>query len=224
MLAYELAKKLKTSPNVYCSHGCVAKALKGEGHPCLHCGKPTGSTDRKRRYCSKECRAAVRPVKTKDCPQCGATFQYSSERRAFCSRTCADAAHSTRMVGTGNSRFKTGTSYALWFRRMRPLIRERDEALCRACLQPDQPYQVKRAGKISMRSSLVVHHINEKPWDNRPQNLILLCKTCHGVHHKSATTPYPWFGSYAADATRSMTSKWKATVTSLQKKFSSTTA
>lgn len=128
------------------------------------------------------------------------------------------------MIGSGNSRFKSGTSYARWFRLMRPLIFERDGHKCVACKAPDQPFPVVRAGATSMRTSLLVHHINEKPQDNRPQNLITLCKTCHAVHHKSAVTPWPWFASYAASATRSMTSKWRATTTSLRTRYSFTTA
>ena len=112
-----------------------------------------------------------------------------------------------RMIGAGNSHYKTGTSYAEWFRRMRPLIRERDK-VCRVCLQPGR----------------VVHHINYQPPDCRPENLILLCASCHIVHHKSKRTPFPWFASYAENATLSMTSRWEATVTSLQARFSSTTA
>ncbi|WP_368656285.1 HNH endonuclease [Streptomyces viridosporus] len=71
---------------------------------------------------------------------------------------------------------------------------------------------------------MIVHHLDEDPANNRVENLILLCYTCHAVHHKSAVTPYPWFAEYTRRASESMTSKWKATATSLLTVYSSTTA
>ncbi len=211
--------------NHYCSHACASRALKSPGHPCLRCGTPTGSKDRGRRYCSKECRLAVsRAGKERACPQCGKEFHPKGSRTVYCDRVCADAAHSKRMIGEGNSRYKDGTSYAEWFRGMRPLILERDEHMCRVCETPDQMTRVKRAGGVQFRSLIVIHHINERPWDNVPENLIALCHACHMTHHKSKPTPYPWFAEYAARTTTYMTSKWMETVTSLQAKFSSTTA
>lgn len=128
------------------------------------------------------------------------------------------------MVGDGNSHYKDGTSYGKWFREVRPLILERDENICRACEEPDRMVPTGRNDHYLLKSLLVVHHINEQPADNRPENLVAVCQPCHMIHHKSATTPFPWFASYAERATQSMTSKWKATATSLQVKYSSTTA
>jgi HNH endonuclease len=221
----EHEKKLRRGQaNRYCSLDCVWASLRSPGRPCRKCGKPTGSIDPGRRYCSTECRLAAKPpAKTKPCPQCSVVFSYSSKRRVYCTKVCADAAHSTRMVSTGNSHYKTGTSYATWFRLMRPLVAERDQHVCRACLQPDKPYPVTRLGRTAMRTSLLVHHIDERPWNNRPENLILICWSCHLVHHKSAKTPFPWFATYTANATMSMTSRWLEITTSLQKKYSPTT-
>ena len=84
------------------------------------------------------------------------------------------------MRGSGNSHYKTGTSYASWFREMRPIVRERDRHACATCGKTD--------GK------LIVHHIDHVPWHNEVMNLITLCETCHMVHHKSNVTPFPWLG------------------------------
>lgn len=209
--------------NQFCSHACHAQQMRERPTArCAHCGTPFPARGRK--YCSTECVKAARPRKTKKCPRCGTEFLYSSERRVYCGKRCADAAHSDRMVGTGNSRYRTGKSYAAWFRAMRPLIMERDGHQCRVCSQPDKPTVVTYTRGSAMRSVLRVHHIDENPANNRPENLITLCQTCHLVHHKSAQTPFPWFASFAASATRSMTSRWMATATSLLTKYSSTTA
>lgn len=142
-----------------------------------------------------------------DCPQCGVRFLPRSTRRQFCSKTCADAAHSDRMKGKGNSHFKTGDSYSKLFKMMRPLIIERDCG-CVVCGE---------VGKFH------VHHINEVVQDNQPENLVMLCPTHHAIHHGSNETPWPWFATYAEQASRSMTSRWKATATSLLAEYSSTT-
>lgn len=200
-------------------------------HPsgvCAHCSGPMKIDGKNRRYCSAVCRVAVRDArrwtKSRPCPQCGVIYVPKSSRQAYCDRICADQAHSERMIGEGNSHYKDGTSYAEHFRQMRPLILERDGSQCRVCSVPDHLVPTGRTDHQQWKSNLVVHHLNEIVTDNRPENLILLCSPCHMRHHKSATTPYPWFASYAESATRSMTSRWTATVTSLQTKFSSTTA
>jgi hypothetical protein len=57
--------------------------------------------------------------------------------------------------------------------------------------------------------------------NNHPYNLISLCKSCHLTHHKSAQTPWLWFGIYAQVESLCMTSKWKERTTSLLMDFKS---
>jgi 5-methylcytosine-specific restriction endonuclease McrA len=206
-----------------CSSKCSAAWLSVQNARvvCPQCNVTFGG-GKGRKYCTPKCRkAAQRPLKVKNCPHCRDAFIYSSKRRRYCSRACADAAHSLRMIGTGNSRYKDGTSYAEGFRRMRPLILERDRIQCRVCGRGDFLIPIARGRS---RSGLLIHHLNEDPADNRPENLITLCQPCHGIHHKSATTPFTWFADYTVSATASMTSRWKATTTSLLTRFSSTIA
>ena len=212
----------------FCTQKCHGDSMRSPGCPCLHCGKPTGSKDRGRKYCSAECREVnKKPRKLQDraCPMCGTAFRPKSHLTQYCTRSCADGAHSIRMIGKGNSHYKDGTSYAEWFRLMRPLILERDGDQCRACgLQNVVSSWGTRKGKPFIRTNIVVHHINEKRWENQPENLIALCQPCHMKHHKSKTTPFPWFATYAENATLSMTSKWQEIATSLLETYSSTTA
>lgn len=196
----------------FCSLKCSGKASRTLGRVCVHCGERTGSKDPRKRYCSEACNIAARMARLprRTCPHCGQVFTANGARVKYCGRACASAAHSVRMIGNGNSHFKDGTSYALWFRSIRPLILERDGRKCMVCSLPER--------------GLLVHHIDHRPERNEPENLITLCRACHAVHHKSAQTPFPWFADYAVNATRSMTLTWKATTTSLRDKFSSTTA
>lgn len=124
------------------------------------------------------------------------------------------------MVGESNSHYKDGTSYAEWFRRMRPLIIERDQC-CRACgeIKPDIYVKRRDRGEPQRRSQMSVHHIDEDPTNNRPNNLIYVCQSCHIKHHRSVPTPFPWFGKYAASATLEMSATWLAEVAALRAKF-----
>jgi hypothetical protein len=171
--------------DVYCSKSCsqAHHAVKHRRR-CVACGKRTPKKTMK--YCSKKCRASQRKkeLTSKVCSVCCTEFQPASYRTAYCSRPCANKAHSRRMRGAGNSHYKTGTSYAAWFRSMRPIILERDGHSCVACGRTER---------------LIVHHIDHVPMHNQSNNLITLCATCHAVHHKSKVSPFPWLSKVARE-------------------------
>ena len=210
---YEVRKKVaRGNTAVYCSLGCHAHANKRK---CANpdCQNKIADSGRARmaQYCSPECRwacASRRYLADVQCPVCETMFRPTSHRTMYCSRGCANEAHSQRMLGAGNSHFKDGTSYALWFRSMRPLILDRDR-VCVCC------------GSDSL---LVVHHINHVPWDNTPGNLVVMCRVCHQAHHHSNSTPFPELAARAMEQNGCMTSKWHEQVASLQARFSPTTA
>jgi hypothetical protein len=192
--------------DVYCSLACARQhhAIKNRRR-CLVCGKRCPTKTMK--YCSKACRASRRQkeLQAKQCEICGTTFQPISRRTAYCSRKCADEAHSRRMRGAGNSHFKNGTSYASWFREMRPIVRERDGDACATC--------GRKTGK------LIVHHIDHVPWHNEVTNLITLCEACHMVHHKSHTTPFPWLDRLALARSLKMSARLIVKSLSLEAKY-----
>lgn len=222
----EVAKRERAGkPIRYCSKTCMGMAYRTSR--CANCGQ---SVQRKK-YCSTECRSEAaksranrRKLSDRVCTECGRIFKPKSSRHTYCDRYCANSAHSKRMIGTGNGRYTHGMSYNKLFRLIRPKILLRDELKCVACGTPNRTIEVKREGKDQRRMFLVVHHINEDVRDNTPENLIALCHRCHMIHHHSKSTPFPWFAEYAEKATASMTSKWKDSVTSLLRAFSSTTA
>ncbi len=225
----------KGRQQMYCSVACNTQAQQTE-RACEICGKPIPRKHarqsgrdkmpkRGRRTCSKACYQALwhqsRKLMPINCGECGVEFQPKSYRTQFCSQVCKNAAHSKRIQGLGNMNYKHGRSYAALFNRMRPLIIERDERKCRACLATMPAVEKLRA---LGQSGWPIHHVNEIPWDNEPQNLILLCKSCHARHHHSNVSPYPWLAEWAALISWCMTSKWKEQVASLHTRFSSITA
>nr|WP_238336086.1 HNH endonuclease signature motif containing protein [Streptomyces sp. W9] len=222
---YEYNKALRRGHfTFYCckDHSQAHHAVKN-AKPCDQCRVPMpGRSTRK--FCSMQCRIDSREHPEKACTVCGVFFRPKSSRTAYCTRVCADKAHSVRMLGYNNPHYKDGTSYSKWFRETRPLIFERDKDSCVVCSKPFKPITFKRNGAPTQKSNLIVHHVDEDPRNNRVENLVLLCASCHLVHHKSTVTPYPWFGEYARQASESMTSKWMATATSLLTAYSSTTA
>jgi hypothetical protein len=200
---YDHEKSLRRGVTVfYCGHTCRAKTQRATP-TCQACGDPA---ERKRKYCSG-CRGKqplpTRRLQRKMCPVCGTIFQPRSSRRVYCERQCANLAHARRMRGTGNSHFKAASSYTWVFREMKKIILDRDGRGCVVC------------NDARRKSRIVVHHIDEDPTNNHPENLIVLCTPCHMTHHKSAVTPFPWFALYARAASRSMTSRLKDQATSL---------
>jgi predicted nucleic acid-binding Zn ribbon protein len=190
--------------DVYCSKACSESHHAVKHHRrCLVCDKPTPKKTMK--YCSKKCKASRREkdLAPKVCSVCDAQFQPKSYRTVYCSRACANRAHSRRMRGAGNSHHKTGTSYANWFRSMRPIILERDKYACVACGNTEK---------------LVIHHVNHRPQFNEAHNLITLCSTCHMVHHKSKVSPFPWLKILAL--WRPMTEWQKSKSIKLEAKYS----
>lgn len=222
---YEYNKALRRGHfSFYCCkpHSQAHHAIKN-ARRCEHCDTPMPKKATNR-FCGRECITASRNHPEKACTMCGLFFRPKTSRTVYCSRPCADKAHSIRMLGWGNPHYKDGTSYSKWFRETRPLIFERDNDACAVCSAPFKPITFMRNGAPTQKSNLIVHHIDENPANNRVENLLLLCATCHLVHHKSTVTPYPWFAEYTRQASESMTSRWKETATSLLEAYSSTTA
>lgn len=219
-LIEEYKKQLARRPDAefYCGLECsrAHHAVKNAGK-CKGCGKPK---TRASWYCSEECKLEAREARKRPpaffkCIRCNKDFMPHHAKSQFCGLDCANAAHSERMTGTGNSRFKNANSYVKLYRMLRTPILNRDGYRCVACGDSERLRMFVRSSKVQFRSSFTIHHINENPSDNRIENLVTLCQECHMTHHKSHKTPFPWLGEYASQASESMTSKWKDAITSL---------
>ena len=217
---YEQRKALKSgSRDAYCSKKCCSThhATKNS-KKCEVCEKP--SKHRHARYCSDACKLVARAERRvkKQCPQCSKIFHGFT---MYCSGECADEVHSQRMRGLKNSKFKQIGRYSNQYIRMREFVLDRDAARCVACGSEGKDMKHRYGGK---RASLHCHHINENTRDNRPQNLIIMCMSCHKKHHHGVLELSPRLSAIACLRSASMTSKWKDSTISLLKEFSSTTA
>lgn len=215
-MAFEMRKsEARGLVNHYCSPECWAR---GENERrfglrlCAECGAPApksaehGTSDRP--LCSKACVQAGRERRTRErieaqtsqCPICMELFHSKpmgrkQVRKAHCSKRCAEVAHSTRMSGRGNPKWKNGATErrqkhgAKAFRTQRLLALERDGHRCVVCQVSDR--------------RLEVHHIDNEPTHNSLSNLVTLCSAHHRQWHaamdrRPSSILWPWLSAYAA--------------------------
>jgi len=152
---------------------------------CEQCGKDFWIRPSRRtraRFCSYKCAGLWRSENMRgknnplwkerikrDCEQCGKEFYIRPyEIGRFCSKECHIAWQSENMQMENSPAWKGGLSfesYGIEFdEKLKKMIRERDGHTCAIC------------GNFGKH----VHHISYVKTDNNPENLITLCKKCHG--------------------------------------------
>lgn len=117
-------------------------------------------------------------------------YPVHKDRSKFCSKECSNSSkigvkHSPewiekrRLKNSGENHYnfkgwKSKQSYGIgWNKFLKDKIRERDNYKCQSCGVP----------QIECTSKLSVHHINEIKTDLNINNLISLCRSCHGRIH-----------------------------------------
>jgi len=96
---------------------------------------------------------------------------FSDEHRRNISR-----AMKGKLIGDKNPHWNGGASFEPWgqefTRELRKTIRECDKFKCQKC------------GRKERSRKHCVHHVDFNPRNNRPENLILLCRPCHVEVHR----------------------------------------
>lgn len=178
-----------------CSKECatIAKSHSGENHPrwqgrknCVICDKELiGSVTRNNQTCSSECgrklSSRVRKGEKntrwkseldKKCLQCDKSVERKSHRK-FCSRKCSADWQSQNKSKENSPLWKGGSAYAEYppefNSKFRAKIRKRDGYLCGVCKKKSW--------------SLDVHHIDGNKKNTSEENMISLCRSCHGKVH-----------------------------------------
>ena len=95
---------------------------------------------------------------------------------------------SESIMGSGNPAWKGGISKELycqdWTKEFKDFIKERDGYKCM------NPYCFHKTGHAAV---LVVHHIDGDKKNCRPENLIILCRSCHGMVSKDSEWHEFWY-------------------------------
>lgn len=179
------------SRGMFCCHPCYIEYRRKDNAEyrtaqyvtltCERCGK----TFKRRKseayrgaktFCSKTCAGSVtggvrfgnppRPSVEKQCEVCGSTYKAKASRpnSRYCSKACRIVAHSTKMVGQGNSHYKHGKSAACGISQ----ARKHYEQKCIIC---------------GFDILVQVHHITPKAegGTNDPANLAILCPNHHAM-------------------------------------------
>lgn len=181
----------------FCSRTCQNEYSVKENHhayvpkmPCATCGKLLTRADTT--YCCEECvpRTGEHNPKyleriTIPCDQCGGDITKLENLVGptnFCSMACKNAYHSRSMMGKNNPRYKNGMckdslrmkrDYSGFTLKIKQAIRKRDKHTCRLCNMTKEEHDM----------NMHVHHIDYIKTNNTPENLICLCRFCHGKVH-----------------------------------------
>lgn len=146
---------------------------------CEICGKPRPL--QRKRCCSMKCwkewmsKNDMRRTQhyIVRCDNCGKVFdkpECQMSKRHYCSRTCYHE-HGLRLENHPN--WHGGTSFlphsVTFTEKLREQIRDRDNRECQYC----------GVYESELDRKLEVHHINYDKMDDRKENLIALCKSCH---------------------------------------------
>lgn len=184
----------------YCSAVCLQRSYSGannhswkgvkENRVCLTCNNVFIITTTKEKnsklYCNKECRSKriiIPKTVVVNCLYCNVEFKTLKKTilPKHCSRECADKTHSIKMSSKGNSNYVHGNGSrgypVTWTNSFKRLIRDRDGFVCQLCYMTEEQHNQK----------LCVHHIDFDKLNLSPENLITLCKYCHGKFHGKYT-------------------------------------
>jgi len=182
---------------------------------CEICGKefrvyPSRVKKGKGLYCSKVCAGKARSKiligekssrwnggKTKCiCKECGKEFEvFPSQIKKgggyYCSVLCTCKARSKAYTGSGGPGWKGGISFEPYGpefnRALKQAIRKRDEYTCQIC------------GERENSKHHDVHHIDYNKQNNSPDNLILLCHSCHSKTNGNREYWQAYFAERFAD-------------------------
>lgn len=113
-------------------------------------------------FCSVRCRGLARRTRVNYvCAHCRGDFEthlYQSKRRRFCSRKCQRESEREKCLQGDTTHYRK-TAYAHYQRR------------CCFCGFREYP------------GVLVVHHVDGDHSNNDPENLSVVCPTCHAIQH-----------------------------------------
>lgn len=141
---------------------------------CLNCNTETKNA----KYCSRSCAATVNgsrfpKIKKKpptSCRGCGV----DTHNNAFCSNKCQQRHRSATKVGRFVEENSMAASSGLLSRVARAWLIDQANSQCTQC-------GWDAINPVTGKSPLEVDHVNGDPYDNRLENLRVLCPNCHAL-------------------------------------------
>lgn len=192
--------KKKNRKLKFCSLICSGRYFSGERNYswkgvkkeriCLTCNKIfiiCKTAENNKFYCNRLCRKnrdrkrdIYVKVKCLECNNIFETFKRTNLNK-FCGSYCRDLYRSKKMLNKCNPNYihgKANIRYPVeWTKRFKEKIRCRDEYKCQLCDLEENNHGKK----------LCVHHIDFDRFNLSPENLVTLCKYCHGKFHGKYT-------------------------------------
>lgn len=172
--------------------------------PCKHCGANIHEVlahkrpfyRKARDFCSVACTRAHhkehghpnQTLSPRPCSECGTLFQPVNRSVRMCSMECKNQHHRRAMAGKNNPNYRHGEQVDVHRRRFRRMTSPMLRMACPTCQE------------CGVSEDLIVHHIDERQTNDTLENLIVLCRGCHTVFHKT----------HDPERRASMTSKWTA--------------
>lgn len=183
----------------FCSRACTQAHMVKENHhahqPELHgncptCGKYLERTDTT--YCSEACVPRTGEDNPKylerynvPCTHCGSILLRTAPQigeNNYCSIDCKNKHYGTLNRGENNPRYKDGVwqdygrvkkNYEGFTLKIRKAIRKRDGNICQVCETTKEEHGM----------NMHVHHIDYNKQNNHQDNLVCVCRYCHGKIH-----------------------------------------
>lgn len=147
--------KVALAATHYCSRACADIGHVGRRHPAEAVARMRANTGRVLATVSLVCEQCGRPFER-------VTGQTRHSKRHFCSRACGFAAH--RGASAANFTGDESTRRSAHIRAITATPRRP----CDAC--GAEPPTLRRLHR---------HHVDLNPWNNAPENLRILCASCH---------------------------------------------
>jgi hypothetical protein len=180
-----LVCKTETSNPKYCSLRCAGVASwqgrlrKDKTKQCVECQKQFQYKEPGQKFCSRSCSAKYNNVQKglnsrQVCTFCKKKYAARHKNSTYCSRACMGASRTRETIQAWIDDPTTGTFEQGLKRAIRSYLIEQANYQCSQC-------QWGEINPTTGKAPLEVDHIDGDCYNNRAENLRVLCPNCHSL-------------------------------------------